>query len=254
MKNSNLFLIVVLFCTSLLSLGQDCDSLHAYTYDEIIQLSELIHDLEAKDSLREECNSDSYYESSYSGVSFEERHGEAFKLGLNHDSIVYLTGLEVISLSNYIFKLEEEDSLRQAKIAQSFVADADEKEEVEENEEVVETKSTGSIVYFEVNSSYVKPDLKENSEVLRSVVAQLSSTPDATYKLEGYTDNSGTAIYNEWLAKRRVERVRAHMISKGISADRLEEQIAHGVSQSLAENDSEESKAQNRSVVITIIE
>ena len=46
--------------------------------------------------------------------------------------------------------------------------------------------------------------------------------PSLKIKVNSYTDSRGNDAYNLWLSQKRAESTVAYMISKGISADRLE--------------------------------
>ena len=57
--------------------------------------------------------------------------------------------------------------------------------------------------------------------MLRSNVQWLKDHPQARFYIEGYTDCRGDVVYNLALAQRRAETVRANLLNRGISADRI---------------------------------
>jgi OmpA-OmpF porin, OOP family len=71
--------------------------------------------------------------------------------------------------------------------------------------------------------------------------------------LSGHTDDQGTAAYNLTLSERRAARVAEYLISKGISANRIQYQ-GYGKSQPLVNEKSESARAANRRVEVTFLE
>jgi len=65
--------------------------------------------------------------------------------------------------------------------------------------------------------------------------------------IEGHASNEGQAQYNLALSKARAEAVRAYLVSKGVSADRLSS-AGFGASKPIATNDNEEGREKNRRV------
>ena len=70
--------------------------------------------------------------------------------------------------------------------------------------------------------------------------------------MSGYTDNSGDAASNLELSKRRAEAVKAYLIEKGVSENRLTAK-GFGINNPRADNTTKEGRAQNRRVELTII-
>lgn len=100
----------------------------------------------------------------------------------------------------------------------------------------------GQIV-FENASAVLKP---ESDAAISQLKQYLDETPRVTkLRIEGHTDNSGTAAANETLSGQRALAVKAALVAKGISKDRL---IAVGFGQTkpIADNTTEEGKAKNR--------
>ena len=70
--------------------------------------------------------------------------------------------------------------------------------------------------------------------------------------VEGHTDNSGAASYNEGLSQRRADAVREVLISKmGIEAGRVTAK-GYGESQPIADNSTSEGRLQNRRVIAKV--
>jgi outer membrane protein OmpA-like peptidoglycan-associated protein len=91
------------------------------------------------------------------------------------------------------------------------------------------------------------------ANVLNDAVATLKKNPTITVEVAGHTDSDGAADYNESLSTRRAATVRDYLATNGISADRMSVR-GYGESQPIADNTTRAGKAQNRRVVLRIIE
>ena len=104
-------------------------------------------------------------------------------------------------------------------------------------------------VYFETNSSWIKP---ESFPQLDKVVEVLKSHPTMQIKILGHTDYTASDIYNQWLSDRRAKHVADYLESKGISTERLG-WIGYGKRLPVADNNTDEGRALNRRVEIDIV-
>ncbi len=67
-----------------------------------------------------------------------------------------------------------------------------------------------------------KADLKSPAAGnLNKLVAFLGKYPDRTVLIEGYTDNTGSADYNQGLSQRRADGVKAYLAGQGVGIVRL---------------------------------
>jgi outer membrane protein OmpA-like peptidoglycan-associated protein len=74
------------------------------------------------------------------------------------------------------------------------------------------------------------------------------------FEIEGHTDNTGDATYNLELGEERAMAVRDYLAkAHGIALNRLNV-ISYGEEKPVAENSNREGRAQNRRVVIRILE
>jgi len=106
-------------------------------------------------------------------------------------------------------------------------------------------------VRFATDSAEVLPD---SDGVLGAVVATLAAHPEIRkLRIEGHTDASGDASYNDQLATRRAAAVSAWLVEHGVDASRLES-VGHGSRRPVASNDTEEGRAANRRVLFVIVE
>ena len=85
------------------------------------------------------------------------------------------------------------------------------------------------------------------------VLETLRRNPNIVVAVEGHTDSDGDARYNESLSQRRAETVRDYLIARGVEADRLTA-LGYGESRPIADNSTATGKAQNRRVVLRVVE
>ena len=94
--------------------------------------------------------------------------------------------------------------------------------------------------------------LPESNDELDLIVSFLKVNPKVEILLSGHTDNRGIAEHNLRLSQKRVERVKAYLVSKGISSKRIAGK-GFGGSKPIAANDTEETRRLNRRVEFTIV-
>lgn len=88
---------------------------------------------------------------------------------------------------------------------------------------------------------------------LGEVGRALLEHPDASVELNGHTDSTGSATYNESLAMRRAQAIRDFLTANfpGLSASRFQLE-SFGENRPVADNDTESGRGQNRRVEITL--
>jgi OmpA-OmpF porin, OOP family len=104
-------------------------------------------------------------------------------------------------------------------------------------------------VLFEIGTTNL---LEESYEELNVVVDFLKANPKVEIELEGHTDNRGDAKKNVALSQQRVDKVKAYLVSRGISAKRIRGK-GYGGARPIATNDSEEARKLNRRVEFRIL-
>jgi outer membrane protein OmpA-like peptidoglycan-associated protein len=111
----------------------------------------------------------------------------------------------------------------------------------------------GTVVTFgDVLFDFNKADLKSSGLVDINKLAQfLQENPDRKVIVEGYTDSSGSAAYNQSLSERRANSVRMALVKMGVSPERIVAQ-GYGKEYPVADNTSNSGRAQNRRVEVTI--
>jgi outer membrane protein OmpA-like peptidoglycan-associated protein len=101
-------------------------------------------------------------------------------------------------------------------------------------------------VLFETNSATLQ---SESGAELDRIVAALNSTPTLFAIIEGHTDSTGPAAYNQSLSERRAKSVADYLMEHGVNSSRLQWK-GYGASQPIADNTTSEGRAQNRRVVL----
>lgn len=98
-------------------------------------------------------------------------------------------------------------------------------------------------------SSAVLPDTVQELDVL---VEFMRTRAAVRVKIEGHTDNTGSAKINKTLSLARAETVKAYLVQRGIDPRRIET-IGYGPSRPIADNSTEFGKGLNRRTEIVII-
>jgi outer membrane protein OmpA-like peptidoglycan-associated protein len=107
-------------------------------------------------------------------------------------------------------------------------------------------------VTFPVNRAAVSPDARS---LVDEAIAQLKAENRGVYfEIEGHTDSSGSEAYNDKLGLDRATAVRNYMHDQqGIALNRIEV-ISYGETKPIVDNKTREHRAQNRRVVINVLE
>ncbi len=103
-------------------------------------------------------------------------------------------------------------------------------------------------VTFATNASDITPNFYP---VLDSVGIVLAEFDDTSIDVSGFTDSDGSDMYNQQLSERRANSVASYLVRTGVAATRIQ---ARGLGErySIAPNDSEIGRSQNRRVEINI--
>lgn len=99
-------------------------------------------------------------------------------------------------------------------------------------------------ILFDLNSAVILP---ESKGVLDEVLNMLNSEPEWNLTIEGNTDSTGNASYNQLLSQQRAEAVKSYLAAAGIKEERLQIKV-FGSSRPVADNASELGRALNRRV------
>ncbi|WP_285057326.1 OmpA family protein [Pedobacter ginsengisoli] len=107
-----------------------------------------------------------------------------------------------------------------------------------------------SEVLFPINSSYLSDVAKSKLED----VAKILKTKDSSRKIlvDGHSDATGTANYNQWLSEKRAVSVKTFLVTQGIDEQRIKT-AGYGSTQPVASNKTPEGRLKNRRVEVTLL-
>jgi peptidoglycan-associated lipoprotein len=110
----------------------------------------------------------------------------------------------------------------------------------------------GDRVFFALDKSAVSATEAAKLDVQAAWLAQ-NENVNVRIVLEGHCDARGTSEYNLGLGKRRAEAVKAYLVSKGVSADRVDT-VSYGKERPAVVGSDEAAYAKNRRGVTVVIE
>lgn len=119
--------------------------------------------------------------------------------------------------------------------------------------QVSDDKTQGWISFDRVYFQTGKADLTDASKAqVENIIAILKAFPDATAKIGGYTDNTGTEEVNMKVSGDRAKTVADRIIAGGVDGARIASE-GYGPNHFVCEaNDTDECRAQNRRVDIRV--
>jgi outer membrane protein OmpA-like peptidoglycan-associated protein len=103
-------------------------------------------------------------------------------------------------------------------------------------------------VLFGFDSFALSNDAKAN---LDKMITIFNEYPDTYIEVQGHTDSTGSASYNQTLSERRAKAVSDYLITKGIASARLKT-LGYGLTSPKYTNDTEEGRGLNRRVEFVI--
>jgi len=230
MMNKLLILVGFTLQLSLLFGQNDCNK-NLFTEDEALKLSAYGKKLEA--SILEKNPADTALIAKMVGDYSKDLCG--------------YTDEEVIKISNYLKELEKKDSLNNIPEVVEVAKDSI-PEDVKPKTTFDDAKSAlnySKTVYFDVNSA------KPKNLDLDGLVTMLKENKKLNVLLVGHTDASGSDNLNLNLSIQRSTAVKKHLVSKGITPSRITVK-GEGESKPVADNETEEGKAKNRRVEISL--
>ena len=121
--------------------------------------------------------------------------------------------------------------------------------EVERNQQTgaVDLIMPGNIT-FATDSAAVNGSFTGTLTQLATTLAQYDKS---TITVRGYTDNTGSAAYNQRLSQDRANSVSSYLIRNGVASSRIQA-VGYGMSNPVASNATESGRSQNRRVEISI--
>jgi OOP family OmpA-OmpF porin len=104
-------------------------------------------------------------------------------------------------------------------------------------------------VEFDTDKAVVKDKYRNE---IKKVADFMKKYPNTTAVIEGHTDNTASAEYNQKLSEARANSVKHYLINNfGIKASRLSS-VGYGLTKPIASNSTEEGKQKNRRVQAVI--
>ncbi|MBI2819894.1 MAG: OmpA family protein, partial [Acidobacteria bacterium] len=106
-------------------------------------------------------------------------------------------------------------------------------------------------IRFAFGSATLSKDLASE---LDQIAQQTKSSPDAIVVLEGRTDSTGDPAYNIQLGEKRLDAVvRYLVVEQGVPMQQIYK-MSFGEAKPVASNDTREGRAQNRAVIVRVME
>ncbi|MFB3855662.1 MAG: OmpA family protein [Vicinamibacterales bacterium] len=105
-------------------------------------------------------------------------------------------------------------------------------------------------INFELNRATIRAaDIAE----LQKAVSILERYPTNRISIEGHTDRSGDADYNQALSERRAAAVKEYLVKNGVAGGGRITTVGHGESKPVARNATRNGRIQNRRVEILVL-
>ncbi len=111
------------------------------------------------------------------------------------------------------------------------------------------TLNMPSNITFALNSADLNSQFFSALEGVGVVLKEYNKT---VVEIAGHTDSSGSDEYNRTLSQRRAQAVASYLTSQGVKSERLIT-VGAGESHPIASNDTEQGRASNRRVELTIV-
>jgi outer membrane protein OmpA-like peptidoglycan-associated protein len=136
--------------------------------------------------------------------------------------------------------------------AQAAMSRAQEAEKAAKGKLIYTVTLSNDKVRFPVNKAEISPEAK--AMIDEAVTPLVKENRGVYFEIEGHTDSTGDSAYNFRLGEERAMAVRDYIAkTHGIALSRVNV-ISYGEEKPVVENDSRDNRAQNRRVVIRILE
>jgi len=120
--------------------------------------------------------------------------------------------------------------------------------QVQRQGDTIRLRAPDSIT-FATNSSTIRPQFRQ---ALDEVASSIQQYPNTVVRVEGHTDSTGSAAYNQQLSVNRAQSVVSYLAQHGVPYDRLKA-VGYGMTRPITSNATAAGRAQNRRVEILII-
>ncbi len=115
----------------------------------------------------------------------------------------------------------------------------------------LETKDAGDWLAKADKAYQDGEDQRDVDQLAYLTNQRIEQNPERQVIVEGYTDSTGSANYNQRLSERRADSVRMALLSRGISPERVATR-GYGKEYPVASNGTSSGRAMNRRVEVTI--
>jgi outer membrane protein OmpA-like peptidoglycan-associated protein len=105
-------------------------------------------------------------------------------------------------------------------------------------------------INFDLNRVEIRP--ADRAE-LQKAIDFVKQHPGRKIMIEGHTDNTGTASYNQGLSERRAAAVKDYLVRNGAVEEGRITSVGYGMSRPIADNATKAGRAQNRRVDIIVL-
>ncbi len=113
---------------------------------------------------------------------------------------------------------------------------------------ISELNEYSNTVLFDLNKATIRD---ESEEALESIADLMEEYPNTIFHIEGHTDSTGSAEYNEKLSRERAQSVKDYLIEAGIPESRLTSE-GYGEERPIATNNTAAGRQENRRVEISL--
>jgi outer membrane protein OmpA-like peptidoglycan-associated protein len=151
---------------------------------------------------------------------------------------------EELSRKQAELALKQQKEAKIAKIRQMFMPE-EAKVLLEENHLIIRLMGLS----FPIGKAVIQPNY---FGLLSRVQRAIREYPETKIVIEGHTDSSGDERYNERLSTKRAEAVRSYILSNMVLAADQIDAVGYGESRPVANNDTEEGRAQNRRIDVIL--
>ncbi|MDR2084224.1 MAG: OmpA family protein [Bacteroidales bacterium] len=103
-------------------------------------------------------------------------------------------------------------------------------------------------IQFETNKATIK---SSSYKLLNDMAAEFIANPEYKIEIQGHTDNTGRAEYNQELSERRAQAVKDYLVGKGVPESRMKA-VGYGITKPIADNNTAAGRAKNRRVEFLI--
>jgi outer membrane protein OmpA-like peptidoglycan-associated protein len=117
-------------------------------------------------------------------------------------------------------------------------------------EAIDKLNNLGAVVQFELNKSNIKPSAYD---ILMAVYDLMSTYGNTNFLIEGHTDTSGPKAFNNKLSLDRANKVKSHLIDKGVDSERLST-VGYGEDKPKESNNTRKGRIANRRVEFKVVE